>query len=356
MSYKNLNLDRARIPSLLAEAVPNGTVSTLLPKGKALECVIKKDGKEALLQFFYNNDGTTTIHYKVGKNFGLSEEVAVYISKNGLLDARANFSLAFKGRETDEVNLLMEYLKSEVGAKVEETAAPMYTMYKVQGVHSDTLVFKYFTNGTLQVQGKPLFLYREAISFLSEFLSLEEVIKSQSDVFKVAIDPESVRDELEGVLPTAYSFLGQTVPKILSASIALRRLDLNLEDYSAFVFPVLKGLEGYIKKLFGSKGIEITREDGFGGVFHKNATGSSFILRPDARSKINCNETCNAIQTCYSLFNKHRHGLFHADSIPDASRIISSRQEAVDLIDTVLAEIENTYGPIAAKAQRTGGA
>jgi hypothetical protein len=352
MSYSNLNLDQARIPNLLATALPGGTVGPLVPKGKYHECTLEREGKQGLIHFYFNKDGTTTIQTKVGKNPDISVLVAEHVKKSALIDERANFSLALKSLTTENVGLLMDYLREEASASITTTALtkqPKHTMYRAQGKQGDTLVFKHFANGTLQVQGKPLHLYRETIAFLSEYLSLEDVVKSQSDVYRVAIDARMVRDELEAFLPTAHAFLGQTLTKILSASVTLRKIDVTLDDYSAFVFPALKGLEGYIKKLFATKGIAIQRGEGFKDYFERNATRSSFILTQDARGQIGCARTCDAIQKCYTIFNIHRHRLFHADAISDASRIISTREEAIALIDMVLAEIESSFGPLAVK-------
>lgn len=228
MSYKNLNLDRSRILELAANALPGATVEPLVQKGSAHECSILVDGKQSLLHFFFNNDGTTTILWKVGKHHDVSEIAAKHIAEYGVTNPQKSFSLALRGRAPHEVALLIEYLTNDIGAtliKQDDIDFPSHTAYRLQSKEGDAIMIKHYSN----------------------------------------------------------------------------------------------------------------------------ATGSSFNLVPDERNRLNCGETCDAIQRCYSLFSKHRHGLFHVDEVVAATRIIQSRQEALDLVNVVLAEIENSYILIAQK-------
>lgn len=349
MSYKSLNLDQGKIQELLAAALPEGNASPLAKKGNAYESILKeKDGEpEGLIHFFYNNDGTTSINDEVGKNQALSKRVAAYIKDNATIDERKNFALSFKNIEHGNVELLLEYLRESAAASIttEDVVKPKHILYRVQGPSGDSLVFKHYENGTLQIQGKPLRLYQETISFLSEWLPLDDVIKSQSAVYNIDIKPDQVRYELQALLPTSHLFLGETLIKILSSAISLRKIHINLDDYSAFVFPALRGLEGYIKKLFANKGMLIGRE-GFADFFTMNSTRSRYLIIDEVRRQISCPKTCEAIQNAYSIFSTNRHVLFHTDATVDASRIITKRQEADDLITTILGVIEETYSRI----------
>jgi len=354
MPYKKLNLDRKRIPELVGNALPGAVVQPLIPKGNAQECIIQSDGRKALLHFYFLDDGRTTIQPKVGKNTDLSEIAAKHVAEYGTIDSRAAFSLALRNREKYEVELLIDHLKESADASVTDhdtVLVPNHMLCRMRSPEGDSLVIKFYTNGTLQLQGRPLFLYLEAVAFLSDFLSLEDVIRSQTVPCKVEIDSAQVADELAACLPSVHAFLNPTVIKILSASIVLRKIDVEMDDYTSFVFPALRGLEGYIRQLFASAGKSLPKINAFGNVFIKNATRSSYILTAEARSEIGDTDTCAAIQRCYSLFHAHRHGLFHIDPVSVGTRIISTRQEALDLIDLVLVTIEETYQ----KKQAGGG-
>ncbi|MBK8263868.1 MAG: type II toxin-antitoxin system RnlA family toxin [Nannocystis sp.] len=352
MSLKNLNLDRARILEVAANALPGAAVEPLVKKGQAHECSIRLDDRQALLHFFYNANGTTSINYKVGKHQDISEMVARYIADVGVTNPEKSFSLSLRGRSQDDVDLLIEYLKTEVGASLLDTVSvpvPYHTAYRLKSVQNDVITIKYFVNGTLQLQGKPLLLYRESLAFLSQFLSLEDVIRNQTINYKVDVDPKQVTDELQDFLPTAYSFLDGTILKILGAALTLRKIDVPMADYSSFVFPALRSLEGYLKQLFQNRGISLQKVNSFGDIFTRNTTGTSYILKPEVRVKVNCAETSSAIQRCYSLFSTHRHGLFHVDAVISGTRLIEKREDALNLIDTILREIESSYIPISEK-------
>lgn len=348
MNFKNLNLDRGRIQSLLTDAVPGGTVTPLVAKGNAQESSIQKDGRVCTLQFYFVKDGTTTIHYQVGKDHAFSEQIATYIKEHGVKDTRTNFSLSLKAMKADNIDLLMEYLKDEARASIVTTNItdkPRHVIYRATGPDGDTLVFKYFSNGTLQIQGKPLNLYVVTASFISDWLSLDDVVSSQAEVYKVDIKPDQVRYEIQALLPMSNQFLGETIIKILSPALTLKKIAVELEDYSALTFPSLRALEGYLKKLFSSKDILIGNE-GFKDKFEKNSTGSSYLLTAELRKTIGCPNTCDAIQQGYNLFNKHRHTLFHVNQIPDGSRVIVNRQEAIGIVEQVFQVIESTYSKI----------
>ena len=45
----------------------------------------------------------------------------------------------------------------------------------------------------------------------------------------------------------------------------------------------------------------------------------------------------------YTFFNKQRHGLFHMEEMPSASRVISNITQAVALCDEAYVHIKNLY-------------
>ncbi|MDE7310879.1 MAG: viroplasmin family protein [Eubacterium sp.] len=73
-----------------------------------------------------------------------------------------------------------------------------------------------------------------------------------------------------------------TILKLLSPSVSLRKVNIDLEDYSCYTFPVLRALEGYIKYLFGLKGIVI------GNTFSQSIPWGGFNA-PDCSQDWRCN-------------------------------------------------------------------
>jgi hypothetical protein len=347
MSFKSLNLNRDRIPELLEAFQPGVTVVGPSMKSPGqFEYLVEVEGKRASIQFYFKEDGTTTIQYKTGKHPEVSEAIANYVKENGVIDDRKNFSLSFRHVAKEPFALLVEFLSEELKAELaEDKTENGYRILKVRGKFNDSLTYKYYDNGTLQIQGKPLYLYLETTYFLSEFLDLGDIMAVQSKLYEIPINADEIDYELKALLPRAYTFLDETHRKVLSSSLVLRKLKLPLADYSPFAYPALRSLEGYLKKLLDMKGITVPR-DGFGDFFELNAMRSAFLLKEEYRKQIACTATSSAVQSAYSYLNHHRHTLFHAGPSSASTRIIEKRVEADEIITNVLSIIDDSYGKI----------
>jgi|GEM_PF-2901773 hypothetical protein len=85
MSFKSLCLNRELLESFLKSYAENISIEHE-QKSKFIEYKISLPSQSmALLQVFYNNDGTTTLGCKVGKNQPLSLNIAEYLKEKVLL-------------------------------------------------------------------------------------------------------------------------------------------------------------------------------------------------------------------------------------------------------------------------------
>jgi HEPN superfamily RnaseLS-like protein len=147
---------------------------------------------------------------------------------------------------------------------------------------------------------------------------------------------------MSATMPYSFDNLDNTVKAIISPSIALSKLDIELEDYTVIAFPALRGLEGYMKSLFHGKGIVIGKK---GFAPHLN-DGYHATLSDNARKSIDCDKTCTAINRCYGYYKDERHGLFHASGILANSRLIKEKKDAVNIVNGVLQLIEESHNLI----------
>lgn len=343
MSFKQLNLDRARFQALINEFFSD-EATVMVQRGNALwEIRREVDNKEMILQFHFLNDGRTTINYKVGKNQESSRSLAEYIKDKALVDPRHNIYLSFKNFGEQSLKELMEYLSLVPGIKlIEDKQIPSgQRIIKFVGEQKDEVTFVYHVNSTLQLQGRPVTLYCQVIAFLSEYLSLGDIIESQSKFIPVPIKIADIEYELDSRMPLAHKKLDPTTRKMIGTSIAFTKIDIKLPDYTAFVFPVLRSLEGQLKSLFFGKGISILDRDGFGPYFDRN--GRKYHLKPGVQKSIGCSKTCSAIEDSYNYYTNHRHSLFHAEIEPVGSTIIENRDEALRIINTVIEIIEQAH-------------
>eukprot|EP01029_Cantina_marsupialis_P024111 TRINITY_DN612724_c0_g1_i3.p1 TRINITY_DN612724_c0_g1~~TRINITY_DN612724_c0_g1_i3.p1 ORF type:complete len:272 (+),score=3.73 TRINITY_DN612724_c0_g1_i3:396-1211(+) len=245
-------------------------------------------------------------------------------------------ALSIRGLKQDDFDLLLEYLTEECDAEVEFTAIPYGKKYTVQGCQGDNVTLTYYDNSTFMMQGCPVLLHAQIIEFLSNILELESIVQSQLNLIAVPLDSKVVLEEMSGQLPLSFEHLQPQIKALISPSIALSKLDLELDDYTVIAFPALRGLEAYIKNLYREKGIVIGRA---GFAPHLNEEYHA-TLSDRARETIGCEKTCTAINQCYAYYKDERHGLFHASGILANTRMLSARQDAVNVVSEVLRRIE----------------
>ena len=204
----------------------------------------------------------------------------------------------------------------------------------------DKLTINVYQTGTLTLQGKPAYLYGEAISFLSycNDISVDDIVNSINSFHDVNVKTSEVRNDMEVLMPRAYGNIDETIIKLLSPSILLRKVNVDLEDYSCYAFPALRALEGYIKYLFGLKGIEIGYN--FANIFNGD------VLTPQIAVRIGDTTFQSEVERLYDYFKKNRHIHFHTEQNLSVTKFIEGKHEADEIINTVLNLIESSYANI----------
>lgn len=96
---------------------------------------------------------------------------------------------------------------------------------------------------------------------------MDYLVDAVNRFHSIDVKTADVQSEMEILLPRLYENIDDMILKLLSPSISLRRVKIDLEDYSCYAFPALYALEGYLKYLFGLKGVTIGNN--FGGTFEK---------------------------------------------------------------------------------------
>ena len=235
---------------------------------------------------------------------------------------------------------IVDYLKSLEGVATEETSVetvPAHDSYVFTSKIGDKLTVNIYKTGTLTLQGKPAYLYGEAISFLSycNDISVDDIVDSINTFHNVSVKTSEVRNDMEVLMPRAYGNIDEMILKLLSPSISLRKVNIELEDYSCYTFPALRALEGYIKYLFGLKGVTV------GHTFYKIFNNTS--LCPSVAKKINDVTYQNELEKLFAYLKSNRHVRFHAEQILIGTKLIEDKHEADEIINTVINLIETSY-------------
>ncbi len=347
MSFRNLILDASKIDKAITKFSLDEKPD-IKKKGKGTHYSIKKDSKKALIIFYFNKDGTTTINPNVGPNKEFSNKFCQFIKEECLITNLRHGSISVLDISDNDLKLLFEYIEEIDRANVlDSEERDGFKIYKVKSPYRDVVTLTHYDTKTLLVQGHPLYLFQEIKIFLYGLLPLERVVATESETYKIDIKVDQIRDELKAYMPTAFGFLEDKIIKILTPSLSLRRIDIELEDYSCFVFPALKGIEGYIRQLHQIKGGTETIQNlnRLGAIFNEASSGK-WILCEWAKSDIPCVDTCFALEGAYNIYRSKRHPYFHVKNQIATTPIIWKKEDADSLVVEVFETIEKTYSHI----------
>ncbi|KLE00238.1 MULTISPECIES: type II toxin-antitoxin system RnlA family toxin [Aliarcobacter] len=348
-NLKKLQLDRDKINSSIESFSENIKIKNIEEKGINTLYTIEIDSKEIKLSFYFNTNGTTTINPNVGipGTREVGTKIAEHIKTHATfgLGNEKNVDYSTKDIDEEKFSLLLEYIKEilEFNINVEERTVHQKTFIITSSKHGDKFNINRYTNGNTHFQGKPLKIYNEIYPLLCELINENDIFKLNEDLYSITINKNDIKDELSHKLPVAGSHLNDTIKKMLTGSITLKKIDIDLDDYSSFVFGALRALEAFIKDILFKKGIRVKNTNSFVDVFFEDKRRGTFEMTRECELKINCQKTRNALIECFEYYSNQRHGLFHADSIASMSRLIENKTEADEIINNVLDIIERSY-------------
>lgn len=353
-NYKDINLNRAIIEETIVRFVDvNGVKLRGIgekPGTPGLRVGIGSAGiEDATVEIFFNNTGTSTLHYKLGRNQELGQKLADALYETIHPDDFVTINLGIKGIDLSDAQALIKELTGPANADIEVasyTKGERRYIWKLKSKkNSDELtVTQHETTNKLQLQGRPLSCYRELSYLLTEILeinALECILFKKEENRSEFVCTEVAESVLKDRFGTCFDNLPVATRKLLLASLCVRLASPALPDYCMLVYPELRSLEGAIKQKLSEKNLS-DQEDSFGGFFTK--TSGQFHLKQQYQAGVNDAKLQSDLGNAYSFFNKQRHGLFHMEEMPSASRMISSITQAVALCDEAYAHLKTLYG------------
>lgn len=317
---------------------------SLEERGNVNKCNFTVNDKPCSLNFHSKINGTTTMSL-TGKNTELSLALKERIIElSDFKDTGVSKSHTF--RITKEWSYkLVGFLGELEGIEKDciQHENPKYEQCKFVSAKGDRLNINIYETGNVVLQGKPAYLYTEALSFLSYCpeISMTDVIEANNSFHEVDIKVEDTRTELQRLMPNAYGNIDDTLFKILSPAISLKKINVEMEDYSCYAFPALRALEGYLKYLFSIEEIEIGHSYGY-HFGHDTRTDAFHLKRHVVQRLKNPKVEVPLVET-YNYLNKNRHTLFHTEQILFTTRILEDKLEADQIVKEVIDLIERTY-------------
>ncbi|MBD9565283.1 type II toxin-antitoxin system RnlA family toxin [Pseudomonas sp. PDM09] len=315
--YQDLHLDMTKVEGCLLTA-------------GATEIVFdERNARELKFSFVFENDRTMLKLfpkigglYTIGKSTGLTahfDKFAEAVKNECCVSNQIRLEFTTK-LEDDELTGLFSFLESE-RVNIEELNEEAHCkVFAVVGAHGDKVRIKKFKNKSVQFQGRYLSTAILINDFLCNVLSVQDLLTQQIDTFKIPITKEQISAELLDKIPVSHDSIHEQVRKQLACSLALSKIDIELEDYSAISFPALRALEGYLFEVL-SGNFKPENSSKMGEYFERKPDGTYGLTALHAEV---CGEvTAMVAGECYTYWHAERHGTFHMSTVLAATRTIS---------------------------------
>lgn len=331
--YANLNLHRERIPDVVEAA--GGKQCQIQQAGTQFHISFQHEGNLYRMSAFFNSNGSTTLSCCQGADKEVFGYYAEAIKGECSFGTNSSFHLAIPRFPEEHMTSFIDALIEEKAEKYIDEKTDDYRMLRLKSPQGDSLTVKYYSNRTLQLQGKHAMLAAIALDKLSIALDYRAAVEAQLTTFKINLRFEEVEDELEAKWNTVFNRVSDAVRRQLASALALTKLELQLPNYAPIAFPALRGLEGFLKTELESAGFDLTRVGNFGEYFEGDVA-TSFKMRDIHKNYLDTEFSgipfTDEFAKCYTTYNKQRHGLFHMGTTALETRTLPDVDTAKDVV------------------------
>jgi hypothetical protein len=309
---------------------------------------------DATVILFFKAKGTTTVQYKTGKNHTLGEVLAnFFVDKIDPSDS-STINLSIKGFDAKNVQVVLDDLNEmkdtddnphfNITVHQPNTYSSKYEI--VSNKYKDRLnVIHHHTTNVLQIQGRPLFCYKNlsySLSILLDQASLLSVISKTSDEDQLLVREEVACSLVKLIYPVSFDRMESVYQKLIVSSYCVKLASPKLPEYSMLLFADLRVLEGVIKETLMRYG-KYTSSDNLDIGHFFSCTPKSNRIEKIHLSDFDCSSTIAALEECYLLYRQQRHSLFHMEDLAFTSRVINTLGEVMSLSKDIASKIESLY-------------
>lgn len=315
--YQDLNLNMERVVGCLQNAGASA-VEYDDSNEREIKITFSYENELTMLKFFLKKGGVYTIGKSTGRTAHF-DRFAEIIKNECCISAQQK--LEFTARlQDEEFSNLCEFLRSENVSIEEHKEEAHCKVYTAVGESGDRVRIKKYRNKSVQFQGRYLNTAILINDFLCSVLSTQDLLIQQIKSFSIPVTQQQVSAELLNKIPASYDSVHEQVRKQLACSIALSKIDIELEDYSAISFPALRALEGYLFQVL-SRNFKPENSSKMGEYFERKQNGTYGLTKLHAQG---CDEATAAVAgECYTYWHAQRHGTFHMSAVLEATRTIS---------------------------------
>lgn len=243
---------------------------------------------------------------------------------------------AFKKEELEAIIDLMKDDMSELNVSIVcDDNARYVTKLRLEDDEITITLYK-TGNKTLMIQGNMNTLFQMFLTYINELLGINKIKTVIDKVYKKKIDNSKIIDDYKKICPSLPSDYPESCKALIQQSIINLSYYVEAVEYSQYVFPALRALEGHIKYICNKNGIIVTRTF---DVFDLDKTNNIYFLT--SKQKIST-QTKQYIEKMYNYYATNRHTLFHiGDMIGLAvnTRTLETKKEADEIIQEVISMI-----------------
>ena len=303
------------------------------------------DEKLFYMDFHFNGNGTTTIEDFGGKEVDIKKKVAFFIKNDDeckIGDNSKNKWFVAKSIENNDFCSILELLKDSSYYKETIDEDKAKGLYQYKGKYNEKLTVEYYSTKTVVLKGRPLLLFNEVMSMITELIDLECIPKLFNDYYKIEIGKDDISEQFKIIMPNAIDKVPLKLQKTLLQAVYNLNLEGDMFDYTYLVFPAFRGLEGHLKYVL--KDCSIRLEDDRFNIFDKS--NNLYYLKEDYKKCIKSNDKVNHIEKVYNFLHNKRHVYFHwlyPNTSLDQTPVIDNLGHAKTLITDTLSLIEAYY-------------
>lgn len=304
------------------------------------------------IDFHFNKNGSTTIDISGGAKNSIKDELSAFIMENpqcviGDLHSKSKWFVA-PDIEVNDFKAIVELLSESTYCSTGSHSSDVrqhHELHKMTGIFGEEVtIHYYYTTSKVMIQGRPLLLFNEAISYITELLDLEKIPSTFNDYFNVDIKKTNIEQVYSSFFPYSHSHHSPKLKKVLHQAIYNLQLEGDMFDYTFLAFPSLRALEGHLKYILVSNGIQL--ENNTFSMYNKVPGTGKYILDPSYISVLNNPAKVEYMERVYNFFKVNRHRLFHWSNpcAPiDQTPVIENLGEAKGIITSTFQIIDEYY-------------
>lgn len=198
-------------------------------------------------------------------------------------------------------------------------------------LNEDSVTVTLFKTGQhkLLLQGKNSYLFQVIMATIVELFDNIRVEQILGSAYRISIKKDVITNEYSQIKKGLPSNYPPSVKRLIKQSIINMTHFVESEEYSMYVFPALRALEGHIKYLINIAGGNSGRQFRCFGV-DKTTTPNRYVITENFPDK----SKNSSIEKCYNYYKSQRDTVFHFGDIigsGDNTRLIETK-DAADII------------------------